>query len=180
MSAIQKTSGIISLIGMTGVGKTKVGQALADKLNYDFLDLDFIITEKTKKNPSEIFSLYGEETFREIESAELENIFENYHKNLILSCGGGVILKEKNREILKKNSFVVWLLRPVCEIIKNDEILKRPPINGDINNYIELLKKREPLYSQTGDLKLEYTDVAEAVGIIISNISPSLPLSQRQ
>ena len=161
---------IISLIGMTGVGKTTVGRILADKLNLRFLDLDVIIAEKTGKTPSEIFALYGEETFRQIETEELENIFEKYNENLILSCGGGIILKEKNRELLKKNSFVVWLLRPLDEIVKNKGIFSRPPINNDINNYIELFKKREKLYAETCEngLKLEYTNVSSAVENIIN------------
>ena len=165
---------IISLIGMTGVGKTTVGKVLAEKLNCDFSDLDLIITEKTKKSPSEIFSLYGEETFRKIETEELGNIFESYKnhdKNLILSCGGGIILKEQNREILKKNSFVVWLLRPVSEIIKNKEILERPPINNDIKNYIEIFKRREKLYAETCDLKTDCTDASKAVENILKYIN---------
>ena len=163
---------IISLIGMTGVGKTTVGQILAERLNFKFLDLDVIITEKTKKTPSEIFSLYGEETFRQIETEELENIFENHDKNLILSCGGGIVLKESNRELLTKESFVIWLLRPVSEIIKNEEILKRPPINNDINNYIKIFGQREKLYAETSadGLKIEYTDVSAAVENIINVI----------
>ena len=162
---------IISLIGMTGVGKTTVGKALAERAGFDFLDLDVIITEKTKKNPSEIFALYGEETFRKIETEELENIFLNrYNKNIILSCGGGIVLKELNRDLLKKNSFVVWLLRPVSEIIKNGEVLNRPPINGDVNNYIETFKKRENLYNETCDLKIEYTDIDDTVQLIAKTI----------
>jgi len=161
---------IISLIGMTGVGKTTVGRFLARKLKFNFIDLDFIITEKTGKTPSEIFSLYGEETFRKIETEELENIFKSYDKNIILSCGGGIVLKEHNRKILKENSFVVWLLRPVSEMIKNKEILKRPPINNDINNYIEIFNRREKLYAETCGLKIEYSDVPDAVKKILDYI----------
>jgi len=162
---------------MTGVGKTTVGRVLADKLNCEFSDLDFIITEKTKKSPSEIFSLYGEETFRKIETEELQNIFEiykDYNKSLILSCGGGIILKEQNREILRKNSFVVWLLRPVSEIVKNKEILERPPINNDIKNYIRIFKQREKLYAETCDLKTDSADISKAVENILINAKISL------
>ena len=162
---------VISLIGMTGVGKTTVGKILAEKLNFKFLDLDLLIVEKTGKTPSEIFSLYGEEFFRKIETEELEDIFENYDKNFILSCGGGIILKEKNRELLKEESFVIWLLRPISEIIKNEEILKRPPINNNINNYTEIFKKREKLYAETCSLKVEYENVSEAVENIIKVIN---------
>ncbi|MCL2774516.1 MAG: shikimate kinase [Oscillospiraceae bacterium] len=165
---------IISLIGMTGVGKTTVGKCLSEKSGREFLDLDLIINKKTEKTPSEIFASYGEEAFRNIETEELLNIFEKYYKynkNIILSCGGGIILKEANRDMLKKNSFVVWLLRPVGEIIKNEEILSRPPINGDIKNYIEIFKRRESLYNEICDLKIEYADISEAVGNIIQFIN---------
>ena len=166
---------------MTGTGKTTVGKALSEKLNCGFFDLDLIITEKTKKTPSEIFAIYGEEYFRKIETEELENVFK-YHKtkikqekiNIILSCGGGIILKQKNRELLKENSYVIWLHRPVSEIIKNDankDILKRPPINGDINNYTQIFRQRENLYSETCDLRIEYTDVLEAVETITQFIN---------
>ena len=162
---------IISLIGMTGVGKTTVGKILAEKLNLIFLDLDLIITEKTGKTPSEIFSLYGEETFRQIETEELENIFINYNNNFILSCGGGIVLKEKNRKILKENSLAVWLLRPVSEIIKNKEILQRPPVNNDINNYTRLFHQREKLYAETCALKIDYIDVSDAVKKIMAYVN---------
>jgi len=161
---------IISLIGMTGVGKTTVGKILAEKLNFKFIDLDLIITQNSGKTPSEIFALYGEEYFRQTETEELENIFKNYNKNIILSCGGGIVLKEKNRQILKENSFAVWLLRPVEEIIKNEEILKRPPINNDIKNYINLFEQREKLYAETCALKIDYTHVPDAVNKILDFI----------
>jgi len=173
-SKIKKTS-VISLIGMTGVGKTTVGKVLSEKLNFGFFDLDMIITEKTGKSPAEIFAVHGEEFFRQTETEELENIFENYNKNFILSCGGGIVLKGKNRQILKEKSFAVWLLRPIGEIMKNEEIFKRPPINNDINNYVEIFKRREKLYEETRDLKIEYTDISEAVENIIS----SKPLPRR-
>ena len=55
---MRNKNNIIALIGMTGVGKTTVGKILAEKLNFKFSDLDLIITEKTGKNPSELFALY--------------------------------------------------------------------------------------------------------------------------
>jgi len=161
---------IISLIGMTGVGKTTVGKILAERLNLKFFDLDQIITEKIGKNPFEIFALYGEEFFRAKETEELENIFENITENFILSCGGGIILNEKNRKLLKEKSFVIWLVRPVGEIIKNQEILKRPPINNDINNYTDIFNRREKLYAEICDLKIEYTNSSKIIENIINNI----------
>ena len=155
---------------MTGAGKTTVGKILAERLSYEFLDLDLIITEKTGMTPSEIFSLYGEETFRKIETQNLEDIFSNRFEELILSCGGGIAVKEKNRATLKKNSFVIWLFRPPGEILKNKEILARPPIFGDFANYIKHFKEREPKYAAACDLKIDCTEVLPAVENIIRAI----------
>jgi len=155
---------------MTGVGKTTVGKILAQKLNFDFLDLDLLITRKTGKTPAEIFALYGEEKFREIESEELENVFRNHTQNFVLSCGGGIVLREANIETLKKNSFVVWLVRDIDEIAKTPEILSRPPINGDINNYTELFGRREKLYEKTSDLKTGCSDISSAVKNILAGM----------
>ena len=162
------------MIGMTGVGKTTVGRALAERLNFDFCDLDCAITEKTGKSPAEIFALHGERTFREIETKELEGICGGCCENLVLSCGGGIVLSEKNRETLKKNTFAVWLVRPFCEIAKNKEVFERPPIGGNIENYIKLFGQREKLYGETCYLKLEYADVAQAVEKIREAISSNL------
>lgn len=166
---MKKNLSVISLIGMTGAGKTTVGQALSEKLNCDFLDLDFLICEKTKKNPTEIFSLHGERAFRKIEASELKKIFKTRAGNLILSCGGGTVLKRGSRRLLKRNSFVVWLIRPAGEIAKNEEIINRPPINGDMADYIKIFEQRKKLYAKTCEkgLKIEYSGVLEAVEKII-------------
>ena len=153
----------ISLIGMTGVGKTTVGIELSKRLNCRFSDLDEVITKREGRTPREIFDTCGEDEFRRIESEELKKIFVNFNNGgiLILSCGGGIVLREENRNLLKKYSYVVWLDRPLEEIKKSVEVMNRPPINGDINNYIRLRNERENLYSSVCDLKIEYTDIEE-------------------
>jgi len=158
---------IIGLIGMTGVGKTTVGEILATKLNYDFLDTDELISTRTKKTPAEIFAESGEYIFRNIESKTLANILAD-DKNIILACGGGIILREKNRELLRQNSRVIWLVRPLQEILKNPKILSRPPINNKLENYIKILKARESLYAQTCHLKINFINAEEAVNQIIA------------
>ena len=160
----------ISLVGMTGVGKTTVGRALARRLGRDFIDLDIAIAEKCGKTPSEIFALFGEAAFRRIETEQLEAIFEARPENLVLSCGGGIVIGEKNREILKAGSYVAWLWRPIGEIAKNKDILLRPPIYGDIHNYERIFSEREKLYAAVCDLKIDCTDASAAVEAIAKNI----------
>ena len=161
---------IIALIGMTGAGKTTVGKILANKLNYDFLDTDELIRAETQKTPAEIFAESGEDAFRTIESETLENIFAGNHKNIILSCGGGIILREQNRGLLRQNSRVVWLLRPFEEIAKSPEILSRPPVNNNLDNYIKIFKARESLYTQTCHFKINFIHADEAAARIIAKV----------
>ena len=91
----------IILIGMPGSGKTTTGKLLAQKLGFDFLDMDDVIEKNEGKKISEIFKLKGEEYFRNLETSLLESLLEK--ENLILSTGGGVILFNNNYELLKKN-----------------------------------------------------------------------------
>jgi shikimate kinase len=162
---------IIALIGMTGSGKTTVGKILADKLHYDFLDTDDIIYQNTQKSPAEIFTESGEEFFRNIESETLENIFKIHNnKNIVLSCGGGIILREKNRGLLRQNSRVIWLVRSFEEIMKNPEILNRPPIYNNPETYIKIFQARKNLYAQTCCFRIDVTDANGAADKIIAEL----------
>lgn len=160
---------IIALIGMTGVGKTTVGKILARKLSYAFLDTDEIISAVTQKKPAEIFAESGEQIFRNIESETLENAL--VRDNIVLSCGGGIILREKNCGLLKQKARVIWLVRPVEQIMQNPEILSRPPIYNKPENYANALKARESLYAQTCHLKINFSDAGEAAAQIIAKLT---------
>ena len=153
----------IALIGMTGVGKTTVGKILAENLGCDFIDIDEMIIETTKKTPAEIFAEDGEEVFRDIESNILEHtLMQDTTDSIIsniISCGGGIVLRERNRELLKKTSIVVWIMRPLDDIVqKSPEILSRPPINNNLENYVKNFKARESLYAQTCHFKIDLAD----------------------
>ena len=88
------------IIGLPGCGKTTLSKMLAKYLNYNFYDMDLIIEKKEKMKISEIFKLYGEKYFREKESETLKELSEL--NNSVISTGGGIILAEKNRDIMKK------------------------------------------------------------------------------
>jgi len=101
------------LIGYRGTGKTVLGKKVADKLGREFVDTDKIITELAGESIAEIFSNDGEEKFREIETVALQQASEK--KNCVISCGGGIIVKERNLLILKTG--VVCLLKANAETI---------------------------------------------------------------
>ena len=99
----------IFLIGMMGSGKTSVGQLLSKYLNSTFYDLDAGIEKRFNLSIKEIFKEYGEEKFREVESTmlmETKNLV-----NSVISTGGGIVIKNKNREFLKKIEFIFLIIQ---------------------------------------------------------------------
>ena len=97
----------IFLIGMMGTGKSTLGVKLAEKLEWSFVDLDTQIEKKAGISISEIFSKQGEETFRDMESEILVEVCRNNHQ--VIATGGGIILRDKNRMLMKKQGYQIWL-----------------------------------------------------------------------
>lgn len=146
-----KNSNIISLIGMTGCGKTSVGKILAKRISADFVDLDEEIVKRYGEI-KEIFATKGEEEFRKIEYSVLSEIIQNSgEKYTVLSTGGGAPTYEPSRKLLKETTHTVWLRRGVETIPPQSPILTRPPINGSMENYRKLLGTRYPIYRKTAE-----------------------------
>ena len=139
----------IALIGMMGSGKTSVGEILANKLNFSFIDTDSEIIKQEKITINEIFEKYGENYFRKIESEILVKILET--DNQIISTGGGIIKNSKNIALLKEKSIVIYLEASSDTIFKRlKNNTERPLLN--VNNMKEkievLLEERTSQYEQ--------------------------------
>jgi shikimate kinase len=80
----------IFLIGYMGAGKTTIGEQLAERLEYKFLDMDHVIEEKIQQSVSQIFSELGEEKFRQLERECLDKIATE--RNVVVATGGGSTL----------------------------------------------------------------------------------------
>lgn len=141
----------IALIGMSGAGKTTIGQKLAKKLNYQFVDIDEIIEKQEHKTISEIFADDGEDFFRQLETQMLAKIIKN--EKIIIATGGGIIESEKNRKLLKSNFFNILLYVNVDEAINRLNNSKtRPLLTGNIKgNWEKLWNDRRLLYYETAD-----------------------------
>jgi len=98
----------IVLIGMMGSGKTTIGRALAGALNLEFHDSDQIIEEKAGLTTSEIFEKYGEEKFRTSEAKTMKELLEASEPKII-STGGGAIIKQQTRQLIKDRGLSIWL-----------------------------------------------------------------------
>lgn len=161
---------LISLVGMTGCGKTSVGKVLASRIGADFIDVD---DEIVKRHGSirAIFDERGDEGFREVEYETLQNIINSVSigrsessgrnvssdKNVssgritIISCGGGLPTYEKSARLIAERTLVVWLRRSPDSIPDDSEVLLRPPVNGSRENYKKLLDARCPIYRRVSD-----------------------------
>ena len=149
----------ISLIGFMGSGKTSTGKILADRLNFLFIDLDNIIELSSNMPISEIFEKYGEEYFRNTETNSIKKIYVN--KNCLFACGGGVVVRHENMEIIKKNSIVIFLHvspKVVYKRLKNENNRPLLKTSNRLNIITELIEKRDFLYRNACDFIVD-TDV---------------------
>ena len=121
------------------------------------LDTDHVIEKQEGKSITEIFSTEGEEHFRSLESQLLTNMIKSSCNHHIISTGGGIILKEKNRLLLRQLGFVVWLACSAEETYqRTSRNNNRPLLQCDdpmklINN---MLNQRSPLYEEASHLKI--------------------------
>ena len=111
----------IYLIGLPGVGKSTVGKELANRIGYDYVDLDLYIEEFMNKPIPEIFSEFGEDFFRELEKKALNDMLSK--ENVVVACGGGIVKDKTNKELM--NGKCIYLTAPIefiCERINNSDI----------------------------------------------------------
>lgn len=164
----------IVLIGFMGCGKSTVGRDLHQRLGYPLVDMDQTIEQREGKSIAAIFADSGEEAFRDMESQLLEELAEPTAPRRIISTGGGVIGREKNRELLRLLGCVVWLHAPLPIILERTAKNRdRPLLHGDNPSAraAALLAVREPLYAAAAHLKVDTTglDSTElATGILES------------
>lgn len=164
----------IALIGFMGTGKTVVGKALAGSLRKEFVELDALIEQKAGKTIPEIFRQDGEIAFRELEIEAAKEVAER--KNVVIACGGGLVLNKINIDRLRKECLIVYLTASPEVIIKRtatDEN-ERPLLsvaNRDLK-IKELLKFRKPFYERAADITINTSrmDIDSVVAQIMEKV----------
>ena len=140
----------IVLIGPMGSGKTTVGRRLAEQLKIDFYDADHEIINKTGVSIDHIFDIEGEQGFRKRESDVLEELTSMH--NIVLATGGGAVLSEGNRLLLKKSGSVIYLLSSVEQILRRTAKSKTRPLlenSSDRRKTIsDIIDSRDSLYRE--------------------------------
>jgi shikimate kinase len=146
----------IALIGFMGTGKTAVGKLLAHRLGIEFIELDVLIEKKAGKSIPEIFRESGETGFREL---EIEVTREAALKeNVVIACGGGVVLNRINVDRLRTNCLIVCLTAAPLVILKrtSGDANRRPLLAVDdrMAQIKELLRFRRPFYERAADITI--------------------------
>ena len=139
----------VALIGFMGTGKSTVGHALAETLDFEFLDTDAVIEARTGKTVTDIFAQDGEATFRVLEKQVVAEVSKR--EKLVISCGGGLAANQANLDALKKCSLVVCLWASPDKILGRVKHQTHRPLLHDpdpLAKIKSLLAAREPFYRQ--------------------------------
>ncbi|MDI6889420.1 MAG: shikimate kinase [Thermodesulfovibrionales bacterium] len=139
----------IVLTGFMGTGKTAVGRELSRLLNMGLIDVDTEIEKSQEMTINEIFKKFGEPRFREIETEMIKKVSEN--KNVIISTGGGAVLKQENMGAMRKNGVIVCLMATPETILKRTSHNSNRPllqVENPFGRVKELLNYRRPFYEK--------------------------------
>jgi shikimate kinase len=148
--------GNIFLVGMMGAGKTSVGRILARRLNKEFVDSDHVIEERTGVRIPVIFEIEGEAGFRQRESQIIDEL--TGRQGIVLATGGGAILAQHNRDLLRSRGTVVYLRASVKDLLHRTRHDKNRPLLQTADpraRLTELFQLRDPLYQEVAHLTID-------------------------
>ncbi len=167
----------ILLIGYRGTGKSTVGRLFAERLGWAFVDADVEIEAAAGKSIADIFADEGEAAFRDLEQQVVAELVQR--DKHVVSLGGGAVLREENRNAIRRGGQVVWLTASAAAIharLTADESTpqRRPNLTprGGLAEIEQLLAEREPLYREcaTCDVSTADRSPAEIVECIICEL----------
>ena len=182
----------ISLIGLSGVGKSTIGEMIAANLGWSFLDTDILIEEETGSNPAELITSKGELFFREIEERVIIEATQN--EFVVISTGGGAFLSPQNRRNLGANGYICFLdatHKVISEHLKNYPRIVPRPLLGDSPEALEsrlyqLDKERRDTY-QHADLWVpvqnmfnDFENRSDAISEVVTRILRAWSSESRQ
>jgi len=138
----------VFLVGFMGSGKSSVGQELAQRLHWDFVDLDARIESREDSTIPEIFRNQGEPGFRLVETTALCELTESLKCDSVVALGGGAFAEEKNRALIRHWP-AVFLEAPVDELWRRSSEEKDVrPLRKEREQFAELYVERLPSYRQ--------------------------------
>lgn len=159
----------IVLIGMPGSGKTAIGKKLALAMGLDFYDSDTVLEENENTSIPQIFESQGEDVFRQIETKTLTQLSQK--TSSVISTGGGVVERAENLDILKNCGTVIFINRPLKNIIGDVDTSHRPLLKDGTDRLVLLYNRRIDRYKSWCDIEIENSAALdEAVSKIIDEV----------
>jgi shikimate kinase len=157
----------ITLIGMSGVGKSRIGRLLSKRLNYNFVDVDRLIEQRNNKKLQELIDCLGDEKFVEVEENTILSI--EITNNSVISPGGSSIYSERAMDFLKSISKIVFLNASLEDIKSRARNFSTRGIVGLKEKGLEnLFGERLPFYKKYADITIDVKDLdAEVITSII-------------
>jgi shikimate kinase len=161
----------IVMVGLMGAGKTSVGRALSRKLDIPFVDLDKEIESAAGCSVVDIFSLYGEEEFRRVETCVFERLLSSPPALKVLSTGEGAFVTPAVRELALAKTLTIWLKADLDLLVKRTNLRNTRPqlLNADSKTILsQLIDERYKIYAMA-DITVETQDenMARTLGKVI-------------
>lgn len=161
-SAIQWETMNILLIGMPSCGKSTIGRILAEETGRPFVDTDTCIEQRAGKSIPQIFASEGEEAFRLLETQVAAEITKQ--SGQIIASGGGIVTRERNHALIRQNSYVIFINRPIEELSTDGRPLSQQ------NRLADLLAARLPYYQGLCDEEIAFTSSPAVAAKIIARM----------
>ena len=165
----------VYFIGPRASGKTSIGREVARKLGREFVDTDDLVVEAKGMSIAEYVESRGWEAFRDAEEAVLEEL--GHRENMVVACGGGVVMRAHNREILARGTVVYLKVKPeilAARLARDPQAAQRPSLTGrSIDEEVrQVLAERQSLYLACANLVVrDRESITDEVDQIIKEIN---------
>jgi shikimate kinase len=165
----------VALVGLPGAGKSAVGRRLGQRLQLPFVDSDHLIEDRIGCSIRDYFEQEGEASFRALEASVIAELAANAGSQGVIATGGGAVLREANRTLLRQHFHVVYLRSSPEDLFRRlRHDVKRPllQVADPLGRLRELYGDRDPLYRETAHDVVETgrPSVAMLVNIIVMQL----------
>lgn len=143
----------IFFVGFLGAGKSTLARNLGKLFCRPYVDTDQLVERALGMSVCDVFASRGEEGFRDEETKVLEGLASR--KSLLVSCGGGVVERPENCELMHRMGVVVYLDGDLSDSLRQMRCPERRPDLGDASHARALFRHRRPLYQQTADITID-------------------------